>query len=165
MWWDADRWWPTIPREPYNPPVDFDFVTDRIATGGGIWTAADVERLQKAGITHVICTASELAWRSEDVVAPRIPVLVNGRVDDGMPKDPDWFRRSILFAIDALQDPSAKVYAHCWSGKNRGPSTAYAIMRAIGYPPEVAEELIRKARPEVRLRYIPDVEEALEAWA
>lgn len=161
-WWDAESWWPATPRGAASPPVDFDFVTDRIATGGGIWTADDVQRLKAAGITHVVTTADELAPQARDLVAPVMPVLVNGTVDDGKWKDAEWFGRTIRFSVAALQDPTAKVYLHCWSGKNRGPSSAYAVMRAIGYDAATARSLIETARPKVKLLYVPDAEAALK---
>ena len=64
-----------------------------------------------------------------------------------------WFAKSLSFALPALARPRTKVGALCRSGVNRGPSTVFAIMLALGFAPVDAEELICLARPVVGLTY------------
>lgn len=141
--------------------ADFNFITPRLATGGAIKTADDVVALIAAGITYVIDT-----WEEEDFshVFEGTPItnLRNVTLDDGTPKPPEWFARSITPALEALKgSPNARVLAHCAGGINRGPSTAYAILRAGGLSASIAENLIRRARPQVQLRYMHDADAAI----
>jgi dual specificity phosphatase 3 len=165
--WDPDLDWPRLPHTNGKDrfPVDFTFVTDRVATGGGIWTEADVASLRVAGITHVVTAAEELHATSASLLEGRMPYLLNGVKDDGAWKGAWWFAKTLDFTREALADPNAKVYLHCWSGKNRGPSAAYAVLRDLGYTAGAAESLIRKARPKVILLYRRDADEALERMA
>ncbi|MGH7174895.1 MAG: hypothetical protein ACREGR_00865, partial [Minisyncoccia bacterium] len=94
---------------------------------------------------------------------PQIIYLWNPTADDGKPKTPDWFSRSLMLDLDALSRPKNKVYAHCAAGVNRGPSTAYAILRALGFTPGSAEAVIRTARPWVGLAYKRDADAAIKA--
>lgn len=160
--WDPDYDWPLHPEDRPKPPVDYNWVTERIATGGGIWTSEDVDRLAAAGITHIVTTADELVASVSFLVEGRMAHLANGTKDDGQWKPAVWFANTIAFTQAALKDPAAKVYLHCWSGKNRGPSSAYVALRAAGASRVAAERLIREARPQVRLLYRPDAEQALE---
>lgn len=160
--WDADFDWPHYsPVETTPPAVDFDFVTDRIATGGGIWTSADVDRLAAAGITHIVTAADEQIAHVAALVDGRMAWLGNGTKDDGKWKPVVWFANTIAFAEDALAKPGTKVYFHCWSGKNRGPTSAYVALRVTGMSARAAEDAIRRARPQVHLLYRPDAEKAL----
>jgi dual specificity phosphatase 3 len=140
--------------------ADFNFVTDRLATGGAVSTPADVQQLIDAGITHVIDCRAEFddgPLFSKTGVA----YLYNGTMDDGQHKDPIWFAKSLVFAMPALAQPKIKVYAHCAAGVNRGPSTCYAILRALGFNPVGAEAIIRAVRPQVGLAYKHDADAAI----
>jgi hypothetical protein len=163
--WDPDRDWPNLPPHTNTKdrfPIDYTFVTDRIATGGGLWTDEDVRTLRVAGITHVVTAAEELHATSARLLDGQMPYLLNGVRDDGVPKGTWWFAKTVEFAHAALADPDAKVYVHCWSGSNRGPSSAYAVLRAEGYSAVEAERLIRAARPRARLLYQRDADAAIE---
>jgi hypothetical protein len=143
--------------------IDFDRVTDRIYTGGGIWSTQDVDRLVAVGVTHVVCAAEELDELSVRLAGDRLAVLPNGTDDDGMPKSPSWFGRIVSFALDALRDPDAKVYLHCAAGINRGPSAAYVVLRALGHSPEEAFGLIKAARGQAGIIYADSADDAIEA--
>ena len=146
-----------------EPAGDFDFVTDRIATGGMIWDEEDVAAMEAAGITHVVTAAIELEDDTWRVLAGRFAHLCNGVHDDGAWKSPDWFGRSIEFTLAALQDPDARVLLHCGAGINRGPSSAYAVLRALGHSPSDAYRLVTEARPIACVLYANDADEAIEA--
>jgi predicted protein tyrosine phosphatase len=162
--WHPDRDWPNLPH--FNTknryPIDFTFVTDRVATGGGLWTDEDVRTLRLAGITHVITAAEELHSTTARLLDGQMPYLLNGVKDDGATKGTWWFAKTVEFAREALADPDAKVYVHCWSGSNRGPSSAYAVLRDTGIPAAEAERLIRTARPRAHLLYVQDADAAIE---
>lgn len=168
--WDPDLNWPRLPPAPSDPnwrqrfPIDYNFVHDRIATGGGIWDEEDLESLRVAGITHLMTGAVELERRVSDLAdAAGMPVLANGIADDGKWKPVEWFAKTAAFVEEALQDPDSKIYLSCWSGKNRGPVSAYVALRVMGMSGTEAEAAIRKARPKVILLYLDDADAALEA--
>jgi len=143
--------------------IDFDRVTDRIFTGGGIWSMKDVDRLVAVSVTHVVCAAGELEELSVRLAGDRLAVLPNGTDDDGEPKSPSWFGRIVRFALDALRDPDARVYLHCAAGINRGPSATYVVLRALGHSPEEAFGLIKAARGQAGIIYADSADDAIEA--
>lgn len=138
---------------------NFDFVTDRLATGGDLhWredqALADLAALVAAGITHVVDCRQE--WTDEEFVArhaPQITYLHVG-VDDAGGRQPDWFfDEGVAFALDALAVPGSKVLTHCHMGINRGPSLAYAVLLALGSDPVQAMDTIRGVRPIAAVGY------------
>jgi hypothetical protein len=155
-YWGADELdWDVIPESNAGP--------GRIGVGGGIWASTHVDRLVEAGFTHVVCAAEELEGLSLRLAGDRLTVLPSGTDDDGQPKSPSWFRKIVFFALDALRDPKAKVYFHCSAGVNRGPSAAYAVLRALGHTPSEAFALIRDARPKAGILYADSADRAVDA--
>jgi hypothetical protein len=143
------------------PRYDFDFITARVATGAAPVDEGFVRALQKAGVTHIIDVTDAEDDRS--LLPANFPYLYNPTADDGSRKPPEWFRRSLDFAAPALAaDPAARVYCHCTSGINRGPSTAYFIIRSTGTSEAVALALFEAHRPQARIGYRADAEEALK---
>jgi protein-tyrosine phosphatase len=142
--------------------VDFNFVTSRLAVGGAIGDAISAQALIATGITDIVDCQAEF----DDHVLleqPGITVLWIGVGDDGVPKPVDWFQKGIEFALTALALPHRKVYAHCAAGVNRGPSMAYAILRAWGFSGEAAMAMLKAARPVVQARYSGDADLAITA--
>ena len=142
--------------------MSFSFVTRRLATGGAIRSEADATALLAAGVTHVLNVAND----AEDaILAARASCFANPTddIEPRQPKPADWFDRSLRFAMPILCFPGATLYVHCAEGLNRGPSTAYAIMRAWGLSAQGAEALIRAARPQVQLSYMKDADASLVA--
>lgn len=142
-------------------PHLFDFITARVATGQMLEDKKDVDKVVDAGITHVIdLRANDKDAEDEDRLLlanhPVIHFLWNPAKDDGKPKPAEWFAQSIEFALDALSRPETKVLAHCHGGKNRGPSTALAILVALGLDPSYVEGTMRTVRPVVELAYKAD---------
>lgn len=132
--------------------MDYNFITPRLATGAALSGPADVEVLVAAGISHVIdLTDAEADQGYDDVGAfadhPAITVLWNPTADDGTHKGPEWFQESVWFGLSALVEPHRKLYTHCSAGVNRGPSTAFAIMLAMGWSYNDALTTIHTARP------------------
>jgi protein-tyrosine phosphatase len=140
--------------------MDFNFVSTRVATGAALLTVDDAGVLEAAGITHVIDCRAEFD-DAPYFIQQSMQYLWNGVDDDGQPKPGEWFAKSITFALPALALPGTKVYAHCAAGVNRGPSTAYAILRALGYSAVLAEAEIRTARPQVNIAYMRDADSAI----
>lgn len=145
--------------------ADFNFITERLATGGALSSADDVTQLVQAGITHVIDCRAEFDDRELLSSHPEITYRYNGTNDDGQPKPTEWFQVSLMFALPALLAiPKAKVYAHCAAGVNRGPSTAFCILRALGLSHLECDALIRLKRPVTiaGIRYADDADRALK---
>jgi dual specificity phosphatase 3 len=147
--------------------ADFSKITERLFCGGAIESAADVAELIEAGVTHVINarqTRSEeslikaLCWRSST------KYLWNPTKDDDVhPKPVAWFGNAVRFALATLAHPRTIVLTHCRHGKNRGPSLAYAILRAHGWPRHDAYILLKEKRPHVIVGYRDDADAALTA--
>jgi hypothetical protein len=145
-------------------PDDWAWVTPQLATGGLPTTRREMTNLVKAGITHVVCVAGDMpsvAHRVEGADG-RVNFLYNPTDDDGKWKPRDWFERTARFVAPAIE-AGEKAYVHCIAGSNRGPSSAYYVLRATGTPQSDAEALIRAARPRARLLYLEDAEAALAA--
>ena len=155
--------------------VDFTFITERLAVGGGIWTRENFEELQRHGFTHIINTQIEFDDRalrlSGDPSAPlgmnHEPVVLDlGMDDDYHPKPAELFFRGVRFALAALEQPQTKLLVHCASGIHRGPMVALAILRALGTPRLEALWLLRARRPQVDFPevYLDSVEAFLADW-
>jgi protein-tyrosine phosphatase len=140
--------------------VSFNFVTERIAVGGGISSKADVDQLVAAGITHVIDMRAEF---DDDLLNDkRITILWLPQEDNGEMRPPGHYRKGVEFAFPALALPSTKVFPHCSAGLNRGPTMCYALLRAFGFSRPDAIEMVRKARPEVIFHLIPNYIDSVE---
>lgn len=149
---------------------DFDFATPRIAVGGGLYDERDARAVLDAGISHVATVAEELEADVARLLAGRVTHLRNGKRDDrgrgGAEGAMAWFRQTISFAVPALEaDPAARVLLHCAAGMNRGPTSAYAVLRALGHPAEEALALVEAARPFALLIYVEEAEAAAADWA
>jgi hypothetical protein len=142
--------------------LNWNWVTQRLATGGGIANDADVQHLLDGGIDTIVdcCEAND-----EELLArlPTVQYLWNPTADDNQhPKPVAWFERSLDFVLPLLAKPKHRAYIHCRAGVNRGPSTLFAVLIALGLSPELAEGMIRKARPQVKLAYRDDAIEAVK---
>lgn len=142
--------------------ANFDFITERIATGGDCECSDDVAAVVAAGITHVI--DNRIEWDDASLFAREAPAVVylhNGADDIGGRQPDWWFDAGVDFALDALASSRAKVLAHCHMGINRGPSMAFAILLATGHRPLEAFDMVREARPIAHMAYALD---ALDWW-
>lgn len=147
----------------------YDWVTDRVAVGGDDYLNSQrvFDEMKADGVTHVLDCRIE-ACDDDRRFSPKVAAahkgafvyLNNGCDDDFEPKSVDYFRRSLDFGLDALRDPEAKLYVHCAAGYNRGPSSAYAILRATGLRPAEAEVAIAASRT-VGLAYLGCAERAV----
>lgn len=143
--------------------MDYDWIHPRLATGAALSGLSDAQALAAAGVTHVVDVTDAGDDTPLFAQLPGVHTLWNPTADDGQHKPPSWFETSLAFALPAFAITHARVYTHCSAGVNRGPSTAYAIMRALGFSPADAEALIRAARPQVGLAYKADADAAIQA--
>jgi len=141
--------------------VDFNFITNRVATGGFIISQDCLKELRSHGITHIINCCQEFDDSEHFDDQLWFPYLHVGVDDDGQSKSVKWFKQIIEFGLTALSLPKNKIYCHCAMGINRGPSATYAILRAQGLTKEQAELQLRVKRPDVELGYIWDADAAI----
>lgn len=147
--------------------MDIDFLTERLAVGGGIWTRASFDELKRAGFTHIINAQSEFDDRSLGGADGHDPLVLDlGTDDDFEPKPAELFFRGVRFALDALAQPHARILVHCASGIHRGPMMALAILRALGYARADALRLLQARRPQAEFPdvYLDSVEAFLAEW-
>jgi len=128
--------------------MDMSWVTERVALGGGIWNARNMEELAQAGVTSVLNMQIEFDDRA--LAQPHgIRVLWNPTDDDFLPKSPELLRRGVDFALAALDDPEGRVYIHCAAGVHRAPMMTLAVLCALGWEMEAAMVQIETKRPVV----------------
>ena len=144
--------------------MDISQVFPKLYTGGAIRSINDVELLKRLGVSHVINCQKDIDDRT--FLDNSGIVLFDNSVHDTAPPYPqpaEWFHRSIAFALEVINSASG-LFVHCYSGRSRGPSTMYAILRALGNDPQVSEAVIRRSRPQVGMEYIQAAEEAIWQW-
>ena len=127
--------------------MDMTWVTDRIAVGGGIWTAQKMAEVAQAGVTHIV----DMQIEFDDTVLAEpygIQVLWNPIDDDFQPKPPEVFQRGVEFGLEAL-DQDGKLFIHCAAGVHRAPMITLALLCSMGWELETAMDLIESRRPVV----------------
>ena len=126
--------------------MDFTWVTDRIAVGGGIWNSENMEKVAREGITHVI----DMQIEFDDTPLGQehgVEVLWNPTDDDFTAKPAELFRRGVDFAMEALDKAEAKLLIHCAAGVHRAPMMTLAVLGAMGWKLEDAMRMIEARRP------------------
>ncbi|MDP9268592.1 MAG: dual specificity protein phosphatase family protein [Acidobacteriota bacterium] len=147
--------------------MDMTWITDRIAVGGGIWTDQKMMEVVGAGVTHII----DMQIEFDDTPLARpygVEVLWNAVDDDFQPKPPEIFQRGVEFATEALDgDEKHKVFIHCAAGVHRAPMMALALLRALGWGLQEAQQVIQARRPVVDFAdvYVRSVEDFVAAYA
>jgi protein-tyrosine phosphatase len=148
----------------YGRGMDITWLTDRIAVGGGIWTAENMTKVAREGVTHIIDMQIEFddTPLGEDC---GVAVLWNPTDDDFMPKPPELLQRGVEFAKAALDEAESKVFIHCAAGVHRAPMMTLAVLTSMGWELEDAMELIESRRPVADFAdvYVKSVEGFL-AW-
>jgi protein-tyrosine phosphatase len=146
--------------------MDMTWVTGRIAVGGGIWHAANMEAVAHAGVTHII--DMQVEFDDTALAAPfGIVVFWNPTDDDFQPKPPEVFQRGVEFAIEALDQPGTKLYIHCAAGVHRAPMMGLALLCALGWKLRDAMRLIEMRRPQADFAdvYLRSVERFVQGYA
>jgi len=144
--------------------MDMTWVTERVALGGGIWNARNMEDLAQAGVTHVL--NMQVEFDDRPLAEPYgIRVLWNPTDDDFLPKPLELLKRGVDFALEALDDPEARVYVHCAAGVHRAPMMTLAVLCAMEWEIEAAMALIETRRPVVDFAdvYVESVRRFLES--
>jgi protein-tyrosine phosphatase len=128
--------------------MEITWVTERVALGGGIWNARNMEELAQSGITHVV--NMQIEFDDRPLADPHgIRVLWNPTDDDFLPKPPELLKRGVDFALAALDDPAARLYVHCAAGVHRAPMMTLAVLCALDWQIDSAMQLIETRRPVV----------------
>jgi protein-tyrosine phosphatase len=143
--------------------MDITWLTERIAVGGGIWTAENMVKVAAAGITHII--DMQIEFDDTDLADEHgIAVLWNPTDDDFERKPPELFRRGVDFAKQALDNGDAKLYVHCAAGVHRAPMMVLALLGSMGWDLNQAMDLIETKRPVADFAevYVRSVEEFLD---
>ncbi|HLV88706.1 MAG TPA: dual specificity protein phosphatase [Candidatus Sulfotelmatobacter sp.] len=143
--------------------MDITWLTERIAVGGGIWTAENMAKVAGAGITHIIDMQTEF----DDTALAQvhgIRVLWNPTDDDFEPKPAGLFERGVVFAKTALDDEDAKLFVHCAAGVHRAPMMVLAVLGSMGWDLNEAIDLIEERRPVADFAdvYVESVEKFLD---
>ncbi len=144
--------------------MDMTWVTERVALGGGIWNARNMEELEQAGVTHVL--NMQVEFDDRPLAEPHgISVLWNPTDDDFLPKPPELLKRGVEFALAALNDGDARLYVHCAAGVHRAPMMTLAVLCAMEWEIEAAMKLIETRRPVVDFAdvYVESVRRFLES--
>jgi protein-tyrosine phosphatase len=144
--------------------MDITWVTERIALGGGIWNARNMEELAQSGVTHVLDMQIEFDDRPL-AEAHGVQVLWNPTDDDFLPKSAELLKRGVDFALEALDDPEARLYVHCAAGVHRAPMMTLAVLCAMGWKMDAAMALIEARRPAADFAdiYVESVRRFLES--
>jgi protein-tyrosine phosphatase len=144
--------------------MDMTWVTDRVALGGGIWNARNMEEVARSGVTHVL--NMQVEFDDRPLAEPfGVQVLWNPTDDDFLPKPPGLLKRGVDFALTALCDPEARLYVHCAAGVHRAPMMTLAVLCAMNWKIWEAMELIETRRPVVDFAdvYVESVQHFLES--
>jgi len=144
--------------------MDISWVTERIALGGGIWNAKNMEELAQAGITHVL--NMQIEFDDRPLAEPYgVRVLWNPTDDDFLPKPAELLKRGVDFALSALDGPETRLYIHCAAGVHRAPMMTLAVLCALEWEMEAAMVLIETQRPVVDFAevYVESVRRFLES--
>ena len=144
--------------------MDMTWVTERVALGGGIWNAQNMEELAQSGVTHVL--NMQIEFDDRPLAEPLgIRVLWNPTDDDFLPKSPELLKRGVDFALEALNDREARLYVHCAAGVHRAPMMTLALLCAMDWEIEAAMALIETRRPVVDFAdvYVESVRRFLES--
>ncbi|HKM85264.1 MAG TPA: dual specificity protein phosphatase [Terriglobales bacterium] len=140
------------------------WITERVALGGGIWNARNMEELAQAGVTHVV--NMQIEFDDRPLAEPYgVRVLWNPTDDDFLPKAPELLKRGVDFALEALDEPTARLYVHCAAGVHRAPMMTLAVLCAMEWEMEAAMRLIETRRPVVDFAdvYVESVRRFLES--
>lgn len=145
--------------------MDMTWITGRLAVGGGIWVDSKMAEVVAEGVTHIIDMQIEF---DDTPLAERhnVQVLWNPVDDDFQPKPPEVFERGVQFALEAFEDPTAKLFVHCAAGVHRAPMMALAVMRVLGWSLEDARKLILERRYVVDFAdvYVRSVERFIKVY-
>jgi len=144
-------WGTRTKAERSNRTMDITWLDEdeRIGVGGGIWNVANMAKVAKEGITHIIDMQIECDDRKLGPEEYGIEVLWNPTDDDFLPKDPELFQAGVDFVQAAFAERTdARVFIHCAAGVHRAPMMALAVLCTIREMDlDDAKHLIEDKRP------------------
>jgi protein-tyrosine phosphatase len=143
--------------------MDLTWVTERIAIGGGIWNAANMAEVARAGITHIL--DMQIEFDDTPLAEPHgISVCWNPVDDDFEPKPPSVFEQGVEFGLAALDEDGSRLFVHCAAGVHRAPMMTLALLGVLGWTMEGAMDLIEAKRPAADFAdvYVKSVEKFLD---
>jgi len=149
-------------------PLNCNVVNSRIITGSRPTDQFDVVSLwRKYTVSHIInvCLTDDQPYVK--LSGLNIQYFWNPTADDGQDKPAEWTQNTLRYVMPLMAQAGWVFYIHCYDGINRGPSTAYAILRACGFTSDQAGLLIRLSRPlaTVGVRYADTVDDAIaQGW-
>ena len=149
-------------------PLNYNVVNSRIIIGSRPTDQFDVMTLWREFVVSHIINVS--LTDDQPYIAQsglNIQYFWNPTPDDGKDKPAEWTQKTLQYVMPLLAKPGWVFYIHCYDGINRGPSTAYAVLRACGFTSDQAGLLIRLARPlsTVGVRYADTVDDAIaQGW-
>lgn len=131
-------------------PLDYDWVTPRVAVGTAITNEGNMGLLAADGVTHVLDLEHDF---NDKAIVGGTGIVVRWlpQPDDFRPKPPEWFEQGVDFISQALSREDTRVYVHCLAGIQRSPTMLMAYFLAQGMSLDEAIGLIRAARPVVQL--------------
>jgi protein-tyrosine phosphatase len=144
--------------------MDMTWITERVALGGGIWNARNMQELAQAGVTHVL--NMQIEFDDRPLAEPHgVCVFWNPTDDDFLPKPPELLKRGVDFALKTLEDRETRLYIHCAAGVHRAPMMTLAVLCAMEWEMEAAMVLIESKRPVVDFAdvYVESVRRFLES--
>ena len=144
-------------------PLDYAWVTPRLAVGTAISSDENMQQLAADGVTHVLGLEHDF---NDHTIVGDTPITVCWlpQPDDFRPKPPEWFEQGVTFIKEALSKDGTRVYVHCLAGIQRSPTMVMAFLGAEGMPLDKAVSLIRGVRPVAQLPgpYFQSVERFLQ---
>lgn len=139
------------------------WVNERLAIGDAIESLYDARKIAAAGITKVLNLRTSQD-EVELVQKAGMLYLANPTNGDTAIKPIDFWATSINYFLQSLaESPACKLLVHCKHGEDRGPSTAYAMLRATGAPPAKAWGHVTDAVSKATGLYNKQVETALKS--
>jgi protein-tyrosine phosphatase len=148
-------------EETFDLSVDLDWITQQLACGGQIGSAAAMADLKRQGITDILNL--NLVDDTELAEPYGIRVLHNHFPDDLLPKSVAVIERGVNFAKHALRRKGSRLYIHCAAGFHRAPMMTLAVLASDGWSLRDAQRHIQRCRPVASFPavYLRSVEQCL----
>lgn len=131
-----------------------------LVIGGPVCSDADWQSLATAGITHCISLTDP-----PDVGVPMGKYMHAPIPDEGQALDGAHLDR-VVGAARSVIDSGGMVYLHCWVGRSRSASFAYAVLRSLGLPANECIVVLGESSPHgfANIRNQVAYIESIEAW-
>jgi protein-tyrosine phosphatase len=115
---------------------------------GGAVPPEDYERLQAAGVTHVVDLREDHEVDADDA---RLRALGIERKQLPVPNRHAPTSEQVLEVLEWLPDDGASVYVHCQGGFGRAGTMTVGLLVQRGLTVDEAERRVRSIRPEINI--------------